>query len=138
MQRILSEDEYIALKNRADQAETKIQELAKAKAEIQTLKSNKGQDWRSHANFWRKKYQSIGRRTINIGTYTPEIANIIAEQLKKMQNNSNLSTAPIKQVRKKGRGHRMGNPRYNTSIPLSLATSQAIYIDLVEPTKEKK
>jgi len=138
MQRILSEAEYTALKNRADQAETIIQELALAKATIQTLESSVDFDWHKHANFWREKYQSIGRRTINLGTYPTAVANDIVKQLKKMQNNDNLRTTKIKRVRRKGRGHRFGFTKNHRDIRASIAEKQAIYIDLPEPTEEKK
>lgn len=72
----------------------------------------------------------LKKPTINIGTYPPEIADMILEQLRSLRVNKNLvTTARVRRIRRKGRGSRKihGN---QSSISLEHATGIAIYIDM--------
>jgi len=105
-------DNYCFLTNKEKQH---IEDLRLEKEEYQRLKNENSR---------------LKKPTINIGTYPPEIADMILEQLQSLRGNKNLfTTARVERIRRKGRGSRKehGNQSY---IPLEHATGIAIYIDM--------
>lgn len=106
-----------------------IEDLRTRKEEIQRLK---------------RENCGLKRPTINIGTYPPEIADMIMKQLQGLRHNKNLYTsARVNRIRRKGRGKRVfhtdGCKRtYHDGLPLDMAEEIAIYIDMeVKPWWER-
>jgi uncharacterized protein YhaN len=143
MQFILSEQEHEELVAKAKVGQRIKDEHSSMQSEIDSLTNKNGKLYDSLVTAKKamseKERQTERRfcsRTLNIGTYDRQTADVILEALAKLRKNPNISTSMISRVRRLGRGkrnHLIGGKmeNFDSSLPLSLADGVAIYIDMV-------
>lgn len=126
--------ENIRLKSQLNLNEDKVKGVDETQQRFEDVLSSKNKEIRQLKDDMNTLRYSMRSKTVNLGTYPIETAQMMARKLRDIRGNKNLRSAKIHRVRLKGRGHRavQGRPAsdFRSDLPLEFAEDAAVYIDL--------